>query len=542
MASQSQSLLSYMRDGSNFKRRLEYSDEAASDEECDDMEESEQLIRENNLSRFLGAQQLLKCTTDDLAHVLQTNLASFFYSKIKYLAKLLRLDSEYSNDHVEAKLTMLITWIDGVYDHLTAMSAPIKLDMFAAFFVATLRSSGEVFDYLKIFITNDSAAAVNTQSQQVLSSSQALFSNLTQFQSELNKKINAILLKLSNLLEAKVSGFNEAHNRNCLMQISYYTARLISDYTTEYKSGVFLWKVLSKIVCKQCVYAEARQSSESQIVIQTGKCQVSQRETFYTFFLTIHESLFSNLKTLRQALAKFIPDSQVDLLNSQSKSTSAAKDVLKRIKYCSFLFKIFKSSVSTYQQEWLNFDEAYFLITNIFGLIGYILLQEVQVNIEGLMEGQVENEMKEFYSLKTEFVKEFAANYEHLLGFFSQNYKYHLYLTRFSIFQKLSISQLIEPANHYKFNGYLSSFYEESGRVEEILVFYAIFVNKFYATNNVDKTLDYLNLTQITDKGRCDEQPNSMLNGLPFLDVILDTTNFCLNACNGPTYFLYASK
>ena len=50
-------------------------------------------------------------------------------------------------------------------------------------------------------------------------------------------------------------------------------------------------------------------------------------------------------------------------------------DVLKLIKYSTFLFKILKSFASNYV-AWLNDTEAFYLLTNVFSLTGFVLLHE----------------------------------------------------------------------------------------------------------------------------------------------------------------------
>lgn len=145
-------LLNFFNDSKNF-RPINLSSKDLTDEEMSEDEQNDSQDLMDNLNRFFITQRLNKCTAQNLAQILNKNLNSFLYRRIKSLSKSLK--ASIGGGTVEEQITQLVTVIEVVYDHLTAVTESadmVELTEFAEFFIITLKSCCVIFDYLKDFV------------------------------------------------------------------------------------------------------------------------------------------------------------------------------------------------------------------------------------------------------------------------------------------------------------------------------------------------------------------------------------------------------
>ena len=389
--------------------------------------------------------------------------------------------------------------------------------------------------------TNFLCFTFQSQQQQTLSASQFAVSHLNPFQADLSKKLNTLILKFSGLFENKV---NNLHDQNSLMQLTFYQVKLLSEYITEYKSAVYLWKVLTKLICKQQIFLDIK----SPDMISFGN--VSYRTVISNFFLTLYENLYLNLKTIRASIDSIVSGSNdlsiitVSFMNSQStsgKSASLLQDTLKRLKFTGFLIKIYNKFVSLYQQSWLTSRDSYFRLTCIFSALASILFTVPEIDPNELASGhEASGVAKDYQTILQESVKELAAFFEQLIGLLGQNYKYHLFLSDGSLLDVAIANDSDKTGESMqKPRQDVLSHYEQIEYFEDSLVFVSYFIGRFYAGADLDKTLSFLNLARkMSDDGERLERKDQV-DSLPFLDVIFRISEICIKAFNLPTHVVF---
>ena len=175
--------------------------------------------------------------------------------------------------------------------------------------------------------------------------------------------------------------------------MNFYLTKLLNEFVTEYKCAVRIWKVLSKIILKLQLFVDAKPDEEiffTKHPNNEGSYQVKTRTVFYNFFLTLYENLYINLKTIKSSIEDLTSDTctSVMAMNSQSsqRGNMATQEIIKRVRFTSFLFKIYKKFVDLYQTTWLNLSETFFMLTNIFAVIAYILLYESSVDVNDIAD------------------------------------------------------------------------------------------------------------------------------------------------------------
>lgn len=377
-----------------------------------------------------------------------------------------------------------------------------------------------------------------------MTSSQFVVSNFNTFQSDLNKKLNTVILKFSGLLETKVSQLQD--QTNSLMQLTFYLVKLLSEYITEYKSAVYLWKVLTKLIIKEKLFSEITSPDTTSFE------SISHRTIVTNFFLALYENLYLNLKTVKASIDSLLSGSNdmsisVSFMNSQSTSgrpASLVQDTLKRVKFTGFLIKIYNKFVLTYQQTWLTSNDSYFQLTCIFSALASILFKAPTIDPNELAESGSDSSSasKDFQTVMQECVKELATFFEQLSAFFGQNYKYHLFLSTGGVLDMITANEFATKTNDgsQKPRVDVLAYYEQADYFEESLVFLAYFVGRFYAGSDLDKTLSFLSLArQVNGADVCTERKLSALESLPFLAVIFRLADVCVRAFNLPTYVTF---
>lgn len=187
-------------------------------------------------------------------------------------------------------------------------------------------------------------------------------------------------------------------NQHTLMKMNFYLTKLLNEFVTEYKCAVRIWKVVSKIILKIQLFVDVK-ADEGIFFMKhpnnDGSYEVKIRTVFYNFFLTLYENLYINLKTIRTSIESVAGNSDtctsVMSMTSQSsqRGSNVTQEIIKRVRFTSFLFKIYKKFVDLYQSVWLNSNETFFMMTNIFSVMGFILLYESKVDTNDIVENGI---------------------------------------------------------------------------------------------------------------------------------------------------------
>lgn len=472
------------------------------DEDVDELDEDDEQ-KLSNLSK-LFRKHLNTLAIEQLNEIL-TSILSFIYTKIKILARKITSNIYEDEDQQNKKLLFdLFYYIELCFDFIdTNTQQALKFDNFAPLFIVTLKLCYVLFDMLKQMTPDDNENPTASQSEYcntrtVFISSQISSSVcLNKFNIDLSNRLNAILIKLSNIIEKKMSGFDAA-NKTMQIKLIYFIVKLIANYIYEAKTMAFIWKVITKIVIKNKLFICANLND----IVITSKSRDNEtvKNVFNKLFYSIYKSNYYHLKKLRLDLIKI------------DKNTN---DILKLIKYSTFLFKILKSFASNYV-TWLNDTEAFYLLTNVFSLTGFVLLHEqAPLMDKEKRELDIDHSNKEFKQVKSELIKDFAAIYDEAFNLFIDNPDYVQYLNdnNFEKFEKLKSELMDKFHNVYKVID-TENYYEQIEYYEELTLFHSIVLN------------------------RCAQMTSSDEINLKLLDKIFELIKLCSRACNLPIYLI----
>ncbi len=248
------------------------------------------------------------------------------------------------------------------------------------------------------------------------------------------------------------------------MHLCYYLVSLLNEYVTDYRTSIFLWKTISKLTLRAQLFMDIDQNT---IAFSNDEENVSHLNLFTRIFFTIHDNLYLNLQAIRASFT----------------AVTAPQETLKRIKFTSFLFKIFHKFVLLHQEAWLTNQQSQFLIKNIFGLISSLLFfSDIRPETSDHLHNASEPANKELNTLREFFVKEFSTPFDALLTCFGRNFKFHLYIANLDIFAHTKETTTVikrQPANPA-----VEAFYEKVEHMEDTLVFVLLFLVKFYCGKN----------------------------------------------------------
>ena len=468
-------------------------------------ENNEDLNKIDLVNKFF-TKFLIKLDQEELSDLLNQNLILFIYHQIKKTTKQI---NSVNFEKPESNLTNYVNFLELTLDHLITISSSntlIKYHLFDKFYEVTLKISCVLFEYLKHASLTEISFSQATPSQSM--------QNLNPSQMELFKKLNSLIIKFSSIIENKTHGLNETQNSHGIARVCYYFTKLASNYLRDAKNLVSLWRVISKLI-KNKYFIDFTDLSTVILSVKDTNFddkKLTAKDIFLKLFEILYESLYSHLKIARVNFGKL---GNNDLSNNQQQANTIgsqlrlgnnlAQDTIKIIRFCSFLFKIFKS-IFTGNDTLIN--ETFYYITNINAVINCLLLNDYPVTVDNLLEDNV-CKNKEFQQIKFEFIKEISINFEQFIQNLTLNLNYLNYLSNLKLenfFSKISI--VSSEIN-------IDSFYDKFDYFEEIVLFFSVFLNKIHNFTEIDN----MKLIQC-------------------IDLILNMVNFCSSAIGLPVYLV----
>jgi hypothetical protein len=256
------------------------------------------------------------------------------------------------------------------------------------------------------------------------------------------------------------------------MHLCSQLINLLNEFVTDYRTSIFLWKALSKLTLRTQLFVDIDQHTVAFNNDKDPASSVSHLALFNSFFLTLHDNLYLSLQAVRVTFTAPVTH----------------QDTIKRIKFTSFLFKIFQKFVLLHQEVWLSNQQSQFLITNVFGLISSLLFfSDIRPEVSSHLISPCEPANKELNALREFFVKEFTTPFDALVTSFGGSFKFHLYLANFDIFS--DINPATTTVQRHVANPAVEVFYEKPEHMEDTLVFVLLFLAKFYCGKATRKNL-----------------------------------------------------
>lgn len=507
-----------VRNEFNFANDIEFLfDEDDDDDEMfqteqmqDNDNDSQDEAKLNNLDRLFT--NLNNLTHEQLIDIIIPNIVSYIYHKSKVIARKVATVDE---DHNKEKqvLFRFLSYIELCYEHLEAEPEMCMLEKFSSFFIFTLKVCYVLFRMRQQ--TTNVLSADGSMSQTCVVS-QSMNKSSSKFDSELFPKLNDILTKkLPNLLERKVHGLDDLANKSIKTKLVYFYFKL-NNFLAESKSLTLLLKVIDKLVIKNPVIF----GCDLNEVVVKFKCTDSQltvKSIFGRLFYLIYKTTYYHFKKMKTHLIQYVKS------ESKSDSDGQSNHILSLIKYGNYYLKVLNSFTMNYY-AWLNDLEAYFLVTNLFGLLSLILLREpVEASEQKLIDYKI---------IKQDLTKKIVPKFEEMLNMFISNPSYHMYLVRtnFEEFDKLKNELVNKFRNEYNIID-TENFYEEIEYYEELALFHVIYLNK---SNEEQQKQQQLKLQQ---NQHC-QFNKQHLDEINQLKNVFELINMCSRACYLPVHFI----
>jgi hypothetical protein len=367
-----------------------------------------------------------------------------------FLEKHVSVASCLNTSTYDAIMTDYFSCIDLICNHivqcLMTQTKFNNFELYSDFFLVILKF---IWIYLKPYKQPDSPECVELQHNAIT-------------------VINSILTKMSNLIETKLTHLTDVKNETSLTRLCKVFVYLIDYFKENSKSVALLWKVLQKLLNKNGLLKSPRLSGDERT-----------RSILKKVFHVLHFRIYEQMKCVKIHFANLGLAPALHMSSTQQMSTSS-QEVMKAIKFGSFLFKIFKHLLECYFNELCsNLNEHFLPMTlNLCSLINSIFLVEyttIDTHFRESFCSQQQTQTKaltskQYQVAKMEIFKDFANLYEALV---SQLYE----KTEFVNYLK---SRPIE----------LASLSENS---EETLLFYCVTLNRTLHHNQLSETTSLLN-------------------------------------------------
>ena len=453
-------LILSFRNEFNFTNENEYLFDEDDRDDMFQMEENEAEEQSKIKSLDKLFTNLNNLTHEQLSDVLIPNIISYIYHKSKALVNVIMPLQTAGEDHNKEKkvLVRLISYIELCYKHLeTVKDNSETLEQFSSFFIFTLKVGYVLFDMQHRTLYSNGEDAPMSQ----MSSSMS-FNASSQSSGELFFKLNDILTK-------KLPAFLEhgLANKSIQIKLVYFYSKL-ANYSFGPNFLPSILKVMDKLVNKNLLAVDTTTLNEVVIRSKFNDSQQTTKLIFNRLFYSIYKVNYHTFKTLKTELKHYILKKLENKSDSTSQSNHAAfySFIASNLKVGIFYLRILNSFVVNYHML-LDDSEAYFLVTNIFGLLSFILLHEPVVQEPA------------YTIIKQDLIKKIVPKLEEMLNVFINNSSYHTYLvgTNFDDFLKLKNELVNKFQNEYNENATVNH-YEEIEYFGELALFHVIYLNK----------------------------------------------------------------